>query len=75
MPQCVEIVACARGSAEKLILVRANQQVVAAAKAGAVAQCDVVLPAGPTGLEPTQTSFFQVRLFVSNASFSFRFDD
>lgn len=36
-----------------------KNKVVAAAKAGAVAQCDVVLPAGPTGLEPTQTSFFQ----------------
>lgn len=34
-------------------------QVVAAAKAGAVAQVDVALLAGPTGLEPTQTSFFQ----------------
>jgi large subunit ribosomal protein LP0 len=36
-----------------------RNKVVAAAKAGAVAQCDVSLPAGPTGLEPTQTSFFQ----------------
>jgi len=39
-------------------VLQANK-VVAAAKAGAVAQCDVSLPAGPTGLEPTQTSFFQ----------------
>jgi len=36
-----------------------KNKVVAAAKPGAVAQCDVSLPAGPTGLEPTQTSFFQ----------------
>jgi len=36
-----------------------KNKVVAAAKAGAAAQCDVFLPAGPTGLEPTQTSFFQ----------------
>ena len=34
-------------------------QVVAAAKAGAVAPKDVKVPAGPTGLEPTQTNFFQ----------------
>jgi large subunit ribosomal protein LP0 len=32
---------------------------VAAAKAGAVAPKDVKVPAGPTGLEPTQTNFFQ----------------
>mmetsp|Transcript_39822 Transcript_39822/g.77984 ORF Transcript_39822/g.77984 Transcript_39822/m.77984 type:complete len:324 (-) Transcript_39822:134-1105(-) len=36
-----------------------KNKVVAAAKAGAMAQCDVSLPSGPTGLEPTQTSFFQ----------------
>jgi len=36
-----------------------KNKIVAAAKAGANAQCDVSLPAGPTGLEPTQTSFFQ----------------
>jgi large subunit ribosomal protein LP0 len=31
----------------------------ASARVGAVAPCDVVVPAGPTALEPTQTSFFQ----------------
>lgn len=36
-----------------------KNKVVAAAKAGAAAQIDVFLPAGATGLEPTQTSFFQ----------------
>jgi large subunit ribosomal protein LP0 len=36
-----------------------GNKITAAAKAGAAAQCDVHLPAGPTGLEPTQTSFFQ----------------
>jgi len=34
-------------------------KVKAAAKAGALAPCDVIVPAGPTGLEPTKTSFFQ----------------
>lgn len=33
--------------------------VPAMAKAGTVAQCDVFLPAGPTVMEPSQTSFFQ----------------
>merc|ERR550514_52073 len=36
-----------------------KNKVKAQARAGAVAQKDVSLPAGPTGLEPTQTSFFQ----------------
>lgn len=31
----------------------------AAAKAGVVATCEVSLPAGPTGLDPAQTNFFQ----------------
>jgi len=31
----------------------------AAAKAGVIAPCSVVVPAGPTGLDPGQTSFFQ----------------
>lgn len=33
--------------------------VPAAAKAGLVAPKDVIIPQGPTGLEPSQTSFFQ----------------
>merc|ERR1719189_2148772 len=33
--------------------------VPAAAKAGSVAPKDVMIPAGPSGLEPSQTSFFQ----------------
>ena len=33
--------------------------VPAPAKAGAVAQVDVTVPAGPTGMEPSQTNFFQ----------------
>lgn len=34
-------------------------KVPAPARAGAIAQCDVKIPAGLTGMEPTQTSFFQ----------------
>lgn len=36
-----------------------KHRVQAPARAGAIAPCDVVVPAGNTGLEPTQTSFFQ----------------
>jgi large subunit ribosomal protein LP0 len=35
------------------------QKVAAVAKAGSLAPVDVFVPAGPTGLEPTQTSFLQ----------------
>lgn len=37
----------------------AAEVVPAAARAGAVAPKDVIIPAGPTGLEPAQTNFFQ----------------
>jgi len=36
-----------------------ENKVAAPAKAGSIAPCDVVVPAGNTGLEPTMTSFFQ----------------
>jgi large subunit ribosomal protein LP0 len=36
-----------------------DNRVGAPAKAGAIAPVDVVVPAGPTGLEPSQTSFLQ----------------
>lgn len=36
-----------------------ENKVPAAAKAGAVAQSDVFVPPGPTGMDPGQTSFFQ----------------
>jgi len=36
-----------------------ENKVEAAARAGAIAPCDVVIPANNTGLEPTKTSFFQ----------------
>ncbi|CAD2215474.1 large subunit ribosomal protein LP0 [Angomonas deanei] len=34
-------------------------RVKAPARVGAIAPCDVIIPAGNTGMEPTQTSFFQ----------------
>lgn len=34
-------------------------QVGAAAKPGAISPCDVFVPKGPTGMDPTQTGFFQ----------------
>lgn len=39
-------------------IVLANRK-AAPAKAGAISPVDVVVPAGPTGMEPTQTSFLQ----------------
>jgi len=36
-----------------------SHKVGAPAKAGSLAPCDVVIPAGDTGLEPTQTAFLQ----------------
>jgi len=44
-------------SAVRGILLR--EKIGAAAKAGTVAPCDVTIPAGNTGMEPTMTSFFQ----------------
>merc|ERR1719482_964689 len=37
-----------------------ENKVDAAAKAGVLAPCDVELPMGPTGLDPSSTNFFQV---------------
>lgn len=36
-----------------------QNRIPAPARQGVVAPCDVVVPAGPTGLDPGQTSFFQ----------------
>lgn len=36
-----------------------DNKVEAVAKAGGIAPCDVIVPAGSTNLEPTKTSFFQ----------------
>jgi len=47
---------------EDLSLVRdliLENKVGAPARAGSIAQCDVIVPAGNTGMEPTMTSFLQ----------------
>jgi large subunit ribosomal protein LP0 len=44
------------GDIKKILL---TERVAAPAKAGAIAPVDVVVPKGNTGMEPTQTSFFQ----------------
>jgi len=36
-----------------------ENKIAAPAKAGSIAPCDVIVPAGNTGMEPTQTSFLQ----------------
>jgi len=36
-----------------------SNKVPAPAKANSFAQCDVIIPAGPTGMDPGQTAFFQ----------------
>jgi len=36
-----------------------ESKIAAPAKAGSIAPCDVIVPAGNTGMEPTQTSFLQ----------------
>merc|ERR1712054_479001 len=36
-----------------------DNKVAAPARAGSIAQCDVIVPAGVTGMEPTMTSFLQ----------------
>jgi len=45
-----------------------DHKVSAPAKVGAIAPCDVVVPAGPTGMEPTQTSFLQALNIASKIS-------
>lgn len=37
-------------------------KVGAAARQGVIAPDDVSIPSGPTGMDPSQTSFFQVRM-------------
>eukprot|EP01115_Flamella_aegyptia_P010876 TRINITY_DN49005_c0_g1_i1.p1 TRINITY_DN49005_c0_g1~~TRINITY_DN49005_c0_g1_i1.p1 ORF type:complete len:312 (-),score=162.77 TRINITY_DN49005_c0_g1_i1:36-971(-) len=45
-----------------------ENKVSAPAKAGAISPVDVIVPAGPTGLEPTQTSFLQALNIASKIS-------
>jgi len=43
----------------EILDVLSKHRVQAPARVGAIAPCDVVIPAGNTGMEPTMTSFFQ----------------
>jgi large subunit ribosomal protein LP0 len=45
-----------------------ENKVSAPAKVGSIAPCDVIVPAGPTGMEPTQTSFLQALNIASKIS-------
>jgi len=45
-----------------------DNRVGAPAKAGAIAPVDVIVPAGPTGMEPSQTSFLQALNIASKIS-------
>jgi large subunit ribosomal protein LP0 len=49
----------AKGDLSEVKKILASNRVEAPARAGAIAPCKVVVPAMNTGLEPTQTSFFQ----------------
>jgi len=48
------------GDMDEIRKVCTENKVDAAAKAGVLAPCDVELPMGPTGLDPSSTNFFQV---------------
>lgn len=45
-----------------------ENKVAAPAKTGSIAPCDVIVPAGNTGMEPTQTSFLQALNIPSKIS-------
>jgi len=47
------------GDMDEIREVVTSNKVPAGAKAGVIAPIDVMLPAGPTGLDPSQTNFFQ----------------
>jgi len=53
------------GAIKKII---SENKVAAPAKVGSIAPCDVIVPAGPTGMEPTQTSFLQALNIASKIS-------
>jgi len=48
------------GDMDEIRKICTENKVDAAAKAGVLAPCDVELPMGPTGLDPSSTNFFQV---------------
>jgi large subunit ribosomal protein LP0 len=47
------------GDLNEIRLLLESNKVPAPARVGAIAPCDVIIPAGPTGCDPGQTSFFQ----------------
>jgi len=49
----------AKGDLSEIKKILATNRVEAPARAGAISPCKVIVPAMNTGLEPTQTSFFQ----------------
>jgi len=49
----------AKGDLSEVKKILASNRVEAPARAGAISPCKVIVPAMNTGLEPTQTSFFQ----------------
>jgi len=49
----------ANGELPKVRDMLVSKRVAAPAKANTIAPCDVIVKAGPTGMEPTQTSFLQ----------------
>merc|ERR1719198_2404422 len=48
------------GDMDEIRTICTENKVDASAKAGVLAPCDVELPMGPTGLDPSSTNFFQV---------------
>lgn len=48
-----------KGNLKEVRDIISQNKVPAPARSGAVAQCGVTIPSGLTGMEPTQTSFFQ----------------
>jgi len=48
------------GDMDEIREICTSNKVDAAAKAGVLAPCDVMIPQGPTGLDPSSTNFFQV---------------
>jgi len=76
-PQLQEILPYVKGNVglvfakDDLAIVKkliSENKVSAPAKAGAISPVDVIVPAGPTGLEPTQTSFLQALNIPSKIS-------
>mmetsp|Transcript_7457 Transcript_7457/g.10987 ORF Transcript_7457/g.10987 Transcript_7457/m.10987 type:complete len:334 (+) Transcript_7457:28-1029(+) len=48
-----------KGNMDKVLEIIDENKVPAEAKAGTIAPCDVTVPPGPTGMDPSMTAFFQ----------------